>query len=165
MAALTLCQNKKGPVASLACLFPGMVLFGHSGQQTSVKCPEVVWITKSGRHCAVLGLIAGLTFQTPSDVHCINATASVQSLNFLPAKNFSQLLRVTHKRSCTSAGNAQVQLYFRDDQQMAFGISKISHCCFCFLLHSKLTLLRSIFFFQNLSQKVHELKIQAGKLR
>ena len=39
---------------------------------------------------------------------------------------FCQLLRVTRKRSCTSAGNAQAQLHFRDDQQRAFGISNIS---------------------------------------
>ena len=32
---------------------------------------------------------------------------------FLPANNFCQLLRVTRKRSCTSAGNAQSQLHFR----------------------------------------------------
>ena len=31
------------------------------------------------------------------------------------------------KRSCTSAGNAQAQLHFRDDQQRAFGISNISN--------------------------------------
>ena len=29
---------------------------------------------------------------------------------FLPANNFCQLLRVTRRRSCTSAGNAQAQL-------------------------------------------------------
>ena len=46
---------------------------------------------------------------------------------FLPANNFCQLLRVTRKRSCTSAGNAQAQLHFRDDQQRAFGISNISN--------------------------------------
>ena len=32
---------------------------------------------------------------------------------FLPANNFCQLLRVTRKRSCTSAGNTQAQLHFR----------------------------------------------------
>ena len=37
------------------------------------------------------------------------------------------LLRVTRKRSCTSAGNAQAQLHFRDDQQRASGISNISN--------------------------------------
>ena len=31
------------------------------------------------------------------------------------------------KRSCISAGNAQAQLHFRDDQQRAFGISNISN--------------------------------------
>ena len=36
---------------------------------------------------------------------------------FLPANYFCQLLRVTRKHSCTSAGNAQAQLHFRDDQQ------------------------------------------------
>ena len=40
---------------------------------------------------------------------------------------FCQLLQVTRKRSCTSAGNAQAQLHFRDDQQRAFGISNISN--------------------------------------
>ena len=44
-------------------------------------------------------------FQTPSVVHCMNATASAQSpkfcTKFLPANNFCQLLRVTRKRSCT----------------------------------------------------------------
>ena len=52
-------------------------------------------------------------FQTPSVVHCMNATASAQSpkffTKFFPANNFCQLLRVTRKRSCTSAGNAQAQ--------------------------------------------------------
>ena len=33
---------------------------------------------------------------------------------------------VMRKRSCTSAGNAQAQLHFRDDQQV-FGISNISN--------------------------------------
>ena len=82
-------------------------------------------------------------FQTPSVVHCMNTTASAQSPKFLPANNFCQLLRVTRKRSCTSAGNAQAQLHFtrsctsagnaqaqlhfRDDQQRAFGISNISN--------------------------------------
>ena len=42
-------------------------------------------------------------------------------------KPFLQLLRVTRKCSCTSAGNEQAQLHFRDDQQRAFGISNISH--------------------------------------
>ena len=71
-------------------------------------------------------------FQTPSVVHCMNATASAQSpkffTKFLPANNFCQLLRVTRKRSCTSAGNTQAQLHFRDDQQRAFGISNLSNC-------------------------------------
>ena len=31
------------------------------------------------------------------------------------------------KHSCTSAGNAQAQIHFRDDQQRAFGISNISN--------------------------------------
>ena len=58
----------------------------------------------------------------------MNATASAQSPKFLrnfTRKQFCQLLRVTRKRSCTSAGNAQAQLHFRDDQQRAFGISNI----------------------------------------
>ena len=37
----------------------------------------------------------------PSIVHCINSTVSVQSLSFLPAKNFCQLLWVMRKHSCT----------------------------------------------------------------
>ena len=55
-------------------------------------------------------------FQTPSVVHCMNTTASAQSpkflKKFLPANNFCQLLRVTRKRSCTSAGNAQASCTF-----------------------------------------------------
>ena len=66
-------------------------------------------------------------FQTPSLVHCMNATVSAQSPKFLPTNNFCQPLRVMRKRSCTSAGNAQAQLHFRDDQQRAFGISNISN--------------------------------------
>ena len=60
----------------------------------------------------------------------MDAIASAQSnkifMEFFPANNFCQFLRVTRKRSCTSAGNAQAQLHFRDDQQRAFGISNIS---------------------------------------
>ena len=76
-------------------------------------------------------------FQTPSVVHCTNATASAHCAqspkflrNFYPqtaANNFCQLLRVKRKPSCTSVGNAQAQLHFRDDQQRAFGISNISN--------------------------------------
>ena len=90
-------------------------------------------------------------FQTPSVVHCICVCAVTKiSTKFLPPNNFCQLLRVTRKRSCTSAGNlrshqnfneiftpkqflptsagnAQAQLHFRDDQQRAFGISNISN--------------------------------------
>ena len=44
-------------------------------------------------------------FQMPSVVHCMNATASAQSTNFLqnfyPQTNFAQLLRVARKHSCT----------------------------------------------------------------
>ena len=57
--------------------------------------------------------------------NCVCVVTKI-STKFLPANNFCQLLRVTHKRSCTSAGNAQAQLHFRDDQQRAFGISNIS---------------------------------------
>ena len=46
---------------------------------------------------------------------------------FLPANSFCQLLRVTRKRSCTSASNTQAQLHFRDDQQRTFGVSNISN--------------------------------------
>ena len=31
----------------------GLVFWGHSGQQTSVKCAEATWVTKSGRHTAL----------------------------------------------------------------------------------------------------------------
>ena len=59
--------------------------------------------------------------------NCVYAVTKI-FMKFLPANNFCQLLRVTRKRSCTSAGNAQAQLHFRDDQQRAFGISNISNC-------------------------------------
>ena len=63
--------------------------------------------------------------------NCVCAVTKIVT-KFLPAKMFCQLLRVTRKRSCTSAGNVQSQLHFRDDQQRAFGISNISnwlaHC-------------------------------------
>ena len=58
--------------------------------------------------------------------NCICAVTKIFA-KFLPANNFCQLLRVTRKRSYTSAGNAQAQLHFRDDQQRAFGMSNISH--------------------------------------
>ena len=48
--------------------------------------------------------------------NCVCAVTKIFT-KFLPANNFCQLLRVTRKRSCTSAGNAQAQLHFRDDQQ------------------------------------------------
>ena len=56
--------------------------------------------------------------------NCVCAVTKIFT-KFLPANNFCQLLRVTHKRSCTSAGNAQAQLHFRDDQQRAFGKAQI----------------------------------------
>ena len=60
--------------------------------------------------------------------NCVCAVTKIFT-KFLPANNFCQLLRVTRKRSCTSAGNAQsAQLHFLDDQQRAFGISNISNC-------------------------------------
>ena len=58
--------------------------------------------------------------------NCVCAVTKIFT-KFLPANNFCQLLRVTRKRSYTSAGNAQAQLHFRDDQQRAFGISNISN--------------------------------------
>ena len=61
------------------------------------------------------------------ECNCVCAVTKIFT-KFLPANNFCQLLRVTRKRSCTSAGNAQAQLHFWDDQQRAFGISNISHC-------------------------------------
>ena len=67
-------------------------------------------------------------FQTPSVVHCMNATASAQSPKFL--RNFypqTIFANFTRKRSCTSVGNVQAQLHFRDDQQRSFGISNISN--------------------------------------
>ena len=59
--------------------------------------------------------------------NCVCAVTNIFT-KFLPANNCCQLLRVTRKRSCTFAGNAQAQLHFRDDQQRAFGISNISNC-------------------------------------
>ena len=59
---------------------------------------------------------------------CCSLYEQKMFMKFLPANNFCQLLRVTRKRSCASAGNAQAQLHFRDDQQRAFGISNISNC-------------------------------------
>ena len=53
--------------------------------------------------------------------NCVCAVTKIFT-KFLPANNFCQLLRVTRKRSCTFAGNAQAQLHFRD------GISNISSC-------------------------------------
>ena len=58
--------------------------------------------------------------------NCVCAVTKIFT-KFLPANNFCQLLRVTRKRSCTSAGNAQAQLHFQDDQQRAFGISNLSN--------------------------------------
>ena len=58
--------------------------------------------------------------------NCVCAVTKIFT-KFLPTNNFCQLLRVTRKRSCTSEGNAQEQLHFRDDQQRAFGISNISN--------------------------------------
>ena len=58
--------------------------------------------------------------------NCVCAVTKIFT-KFLPANNFCQLLRVTRKHSCTSAGNAQAQLHFLDDQQRAFGISNISN--------------------------------------
>ena len=58
--------------------------------------------------------------------NCVCAVTKILT-KFVPANNFCQLLRVTRKRSCTSAGNAQAQFHFRDDQQRAFGISNISN--------------------------------------
>ena len=60
------------------------------------------------------------------ECNCVCAVTKIFT-KFLPANKFCQLLRVTRKRSCTSAGNAQAQLHFRDDQQRAFGISNISN--------------------------------------
>ena len=57
---------------------------------------------------------------------CVCAVSKIFT-KFVPANNFCQHLRVTCKRSCTSAGNAQAQLHFRNDQQRAFGISNISN--------------------------------------
>ena len=58
--------------------------------------------------------------------NCVCAVTKIFT-KFLPTNNFCQLLLVTPKCSCTSAGNAQAQLHFRDDQQSAFGISNISN--------------------------------------
>ena len=63
---------------------------------------------------------------SPYERNCVRAVTKLFT-KFLPANNFCQLLWVTRKRSCTSAGNAQAQLHFQDDQQRAFGISNISN--------------------------------------
>ena len=65
------------------------------------------------------------------ELNCVCAVTKIFT-KFLPANNFCQLLQLTRKRSCTSAGNAQAQLHFRDDQQRAFGISNISNCRCCY---------------------------------
>ena len=63
---------------------------------------------------------------SPYERNCVWAVTNFFT-KFLPADSFCQLLLGTRKRSCTSAGNAQVQLHFQDDQQRAFGISNISN--------------------------------------
>ena len=60
------------------------------------------------------------------DRNCVCAVTKIFT-KFLPANNFCQLLRVTRKRSCTSVGDTQAQLHFRDDQQRVFRISNISN--------------------------------------
>ena len=55
------------------------------------------------------------------ECNCVCAVTKIFT-KFLPANNFCQLLRVTRKRSCTSAGNAQAQLHFQDDQQTTEGV-------------------------------------------
>ena len=72
-------------------------------------------------------------FQTPSVVHCMNATASAQSpkslRNFYPQTIFANLCgQRASAVALLHPGNAQAQLHFRDDQQRAFGISNISNC-------------------------------------
>ena len=54
--------------------------------------------------------------------NCVCAVTKMFT-KFLPANNFCQFLRVTRKRSCTSASNAQAQLHFWDDQQRALELA------------------------------------------
>ena len=55
-------------------------------------------------------------FQTPSVVHCMNATVSAQS------PNFNEIF--THKQFLpTSAGNAQAQLHFCEKRASAVALS------------------------------------------
>ena len=67
--------------------------------------------------------------------NCVCAVTKIFT-KVLPANNFCQLLRVMRKRSCTSAGNAQAQLHFRDDQQRGFGISNIPNSLALNLFHT-----------------------------
>ena len=86
--------------------------------------------------------------------NCVCAVTKIFT-KFLPANNFCQLLRVTRKRSCTSAVNTQAQLHFRDDQQRAFGISNISNWI--------LTLLSACLLI--FGQELHILIIRKARLR
>ena len=61
-------------------------------------------------------------------IYLVDVANSKCPLLFYPQKNFSQLLWVMRKRSCTSAGNAQAQLHFRDDQERAFADLPSAKC-------------------------------------
>ena len=99
-------------------------------------CMRILCLSLAGRcwraECET-GELQMLLFPNAFEICCSlyerNCICTVTKIfkNFLPASNFCQLLRVMGKRSCTSAGNAQAQLHFRDDQQRAFGISNISN--------------------------------------
>ena len=82
--------------------------------------------------------------------NCICAVTKIFT-KFLPANIFCELLRVTRKCSCTSAGNAQEQLHFRDDQQRAFGISNIPNGLPCISpLHGGSNLLVRLYLYSKL---------------
>ena len=50
------------------------------------------------------------------ECNCVCAVTKIFT-KFLPTNNFCQLLQVTRKHSCTSAGKAQAQLHFQDDNR------------------------------------------------
>ena len=103
----------------------------HTNNKKSLKiCSQCVRSLISPRHWRQLQMLL-----FPNTLCCSlyerNCAVTKIFTKFLPADTFCQLLWVTRKHSCNSAGNAQAQLHFRDDQQRAFGISNISSCCEC----------------------------------
>ena len=88
---------------------------------------QETYLAPSAREISVMLLFPNALCCSLYERNCACAATKIFT-KFLPANNFCQLLRVLRKRSCTSVGNAQAQLHFRDDQQRAFGISNISNC-------------------------------------